>query len=239
MNIALIFAGGIGQRFGSHPTPKQFLTLYDKPIIIYTLEKFQNHPEIDHIVVSCVSGWEEKLKEMAEKYNITKLKHVVTGGQTSQESKLNALHKIEEYAPKDAIVLLHDGVRPLIDGDLITRNIECVKKHGNAVTVDPFTETGVVSYDKKTVGSVLDRDKLYIAKAPQSFYLKQLLYAHEQGRSMPETVAIDTCSILSKLGHQIFFVECGSTNIKITRQEDYFIFKALFDFNNSNNKNAE
>lgn len=231
-NFAVIFAGGAGQRMQNASTPKQFLKLYGKPIIIYTLEKFQTHEKIDGIIVPCIDGWQDHLKDLATRFGITKLIKIVTGGRTSQESKLIALKAMKDICASDDIVLMHDAVRPLITHDLISTNIECVKMHGNAITVDPFTETGVVSSDGHTVEKTIERHLLYIAKAPQSFYYKDALEAHEKGQYMPDNITIDTCTIMTVLGKTVHFVKCDGQNIKITRPNDYYIFKALYDYQN-------
>ncbi len=233
MNVAIIFAGGTGQRMKTAACPKQFLKLYGKPIIIYTLEVFQQHSAIDKIIIPCVSGWEDSLRTMCQDYGITKLYKIVPGGKNTQESKLNALHGLADLCHDDDIVLMHDAVRPMITPQLITDNIEAVKKYGSAITADPFTETGVVSTDGVTVESTIERSKLYIAKAPQSFYYKDVLTAHEQGQSMPDSITIDTCTLMTALGKTLHFVQCDFANIKITRPDDYYIFKALVDLRES------
>lgn len=233
MNIAVIFAGGTGQRMRNTARPKQFLELYGKPIIIYTVEIFQNHPDIDAIIVPCVAGWHDYLREIAEKYGITKLLRVVPGGKTTQESKLNALYALREVCKDNDIVLMHDAVRPLITPKLIDDNIASVKAYGTAITVDPFTETGIISEDGQTVSETIERQKLYIAKAPQSFYYGEVLAAHEAAKTMPEATTIDTCTIMTALGKPLHFVPCDSSNIKITRPEDYYIFKAIHDLRES------
>lgn len=233
MNVAVIFAGGTGQRMRNTARPKQFLELYGKPIIIYTLEIFQNHPEIDAIVVPCVAGWHEYLQKIAEEYGITKLLRIVPGGKTTQDSKLNALYALREVCKDEDIVLMHDAVRPLITPKLIDDNIAAVKTFGSAITVDPFTETGIVSEDGQTVSETIERQKLYIAKAPQSFYYGDVLAAHEAAKTMPEATTIDTCTIMTALGKTLHFVPCDGSNIKITRPEDYYIFKAIHDLRES------
>lgn len=233
MNVAIIFAGGTGQRMKNSVKPKQFLELYGKPVIIYTLEVFQNHPEIDRIIVPCLSGWETYLEELGRQYKITKLTNVVTGGKTSQESKYQALTALKNICADDDIVIMHDAVRPLVTPKLISDNLDCVRKNGSAITVDPFTETGVISTDGKTVDSTIERCKLYIAKAPQTFYYKDALWAHEKGQDMPESITIDTCTLMRALGKTLSFVKCESTNIKITTSDDYYIFKALYDLKES------
>ena len=234
MNVVLVFAGGTGQRMRNTACPKQFLELYGKPIIIYTLEIFQNHPQIDAIVVPCVEGWHDHLRQLAEKYGITKLLKIVPGGRTSQESKLSALWALKDVCKPDDIVLMHDAVRPLITAKVIDDNLESVKKFGNAITVDPFTETGIISEDGNTVEATIERRKLYIAKAPQTFYYKDVLEAHEAAQTMPDTTTIDTCTIMTALGKQLYFVPCDCSNIKITTPEDYYIFKALYDLRERN-----
>lgn len=233
MNVAIIFAGGTGQRMRNTAVPKQFLKLYGKPIIIYTLEIFQSHPDIDAIIVPCVAGWQDRLQGMADQFGITKLIKIVPGGKTSQESKLSALHALKNTCKPNDIVLMHDAVRPLITAKTIDDNLECVKKFGNAITVDPFTETGIVSEDGETVADTIERQKLYIAKAPQSFYYGEALAAHEAAQFMPETTTIDTCTIMTALGKKMYFVPCGSSNIKITTPEDYYIFKTIYDLRES------
>lgn len=233
MNVAIIFAGGTGQRMRNTSCPKQFLNLYGKPIIIYTLEIFQNHPMIDAIIVPCLSGWHEKLQEMADRFGIKKLIKIVPGGRTSQESKLSALQELRSVCQDDDIVLLHDAVRPLITSKLIDDNLESVRRFGNAITVDPFTETGVISEDGITVEKAIERQKLYIAKAPQSFYYRDALDAHQRAQEMPDTTTIDTCTIMTVLGKKLHFVPCERTNIKITTPEDYYIFKAIYDLRES------
>ena len=233
MTVAVIFAGGTGQRMKNTAVPKQFLELYGKPIIIHTLEIFQNHPNVDAIIIPCVAGWHEHLQRMADKFGITKLIKIVPGGKTSQESKLSALYALKDICKPDDVVLMHDAVRPLITAKTIDDNLECVKAFGNAITVDPFTETGIVSEDGKTVSDTIERQKLYIAKAPQTFYYGDVLAAHEAAKTMPETTTIDTCTIMTTLGKKLHFVPCECSNIKITTPEDYYIFKTIYDLRES------
>ena len=233
MNVALVFAGGTGQRMRNSARPKQFLELYGKPVIAYTLEIFQAHQEIDAIVVPCLEGWLDHLQRIAEKYGISKLIKVLPGGATSQQSKLLALRALRDVCRDDDIILMHDAVRPLITCRLIDDNLTCIRQFGNAITVDPFTETGVVSEDGKTVETTIERKKLYIAKAPQTFYYGDALWAHEAAQNMPDSTTIDTCTIMTTLGKELHFVPCQSSNIKITTPEDYYIFKAIHDLQES------
>lgn len=234
MNVAVINAGGTGQRMRNSGRPKQFLELYGKPIIAYTLEVFQSHPDIDVIAVACVEGWLDRLREIRDKFGLSKLTRIMPGGVTTQESKLLALRNLRDICKDDDAVVIHDAVRPLIDHKLIDDHLTCLRQFGNAIAVTPFTETGVVSEDGRTLDGTIDRSKLYIAKSPQTFFYGEALYAHEAAQEMPPSLTIDTCSIMSALGKKLYFVPCLSNNIKITTPEDYYIFKAIHDLHESN-----
>ena len=173
MTNVLIFAGGSGTRMNSRARPKQFLQFYGKELIIHTLENFQNHPEIDGIVVVCIADWIPYLRKLLEKYEIDKVKTVVSGGCTGQESIYKGLCAIHEYASDDSIVLVHDGVRPFVNEQLISECIKSVNEHGSAITVTPAIETIVTITDEK-ITSITDRSKCYHAKAPQCFLLGEL-----------------------------------------------------------------
>ena len=229
MNVALVFAGGSGQRMKNSAKPKQFLELYGKPIIIYTLEVFERHPEIDVVVIPCIAGWENYLQRLLDKFGIKTVKKILTGGKDTQESKMIALRYLQTICKEDDIVLLHDAVRPLVTEKLITDNLAAVREYGNGITCVPFTETAIVSDDGKQIDRTIIRNTMYVAKAPQSFYFKDVLYAHEKGENMPYTITIDTCSLMTELGVKLHMVPCETTNIKITTPEDFFLFKALVD----------
>jgi len=233
MNIAIVFAGGSGQRMKSSAKPKQFLELYGKPIIVFTLEAFEHHPDIDMVIVPCIAGWEGYLQNLLDKFHLTKVKGIVTGGKDTQESKMNALRYLEPLCKGDDIVILHDAVRPLINEKMITDNINSVKQHGSAICAVPFTETGIISDDGVSTGETIVRNTLYIAKAPQGFYFKDVLEAHTIGETMSYALTIDTCSLMTELGKTLHLVPCETTNIKITTTEDFFIFKALVDLQES------
>ena len=153
MNIALIFAGGSGKRMNTKARPKQFLELHGKPIIIYTLEQFEMQPSVDGIVVVCLEGWISHLERMIRKFGMEKVKAIVPGGASGQESIFNGVKKIHELYPEDAVVLVHDGVRPLIDGDTIQAAIECTLEHGSAITTAPAIETITVSRGEEAKSS--------------------------------------------------------------------------------------
>ena len=229
MNIAMVFAGGVGQRMNTKTMPKQFLELHQKPIIIYTLEQFDNHPEIDGIVISCLESWIPYLEKLVKKFSITKVKAIVPGGDTGQDSIYNGINKAYELFPKDSIVLIHDAVRPIINEELITNNIATVKKYGNAITVSQAIETIVLKDNELShVGKILSRDECLLAKAPQCFYLKDIYKAHEKARS-ENLEFIDSASMMQFYGTELFTVIGPAENIKITTPVDFYTFRAIID----------
>lgn len=228
MNYALIFAGGCGRRMNSKSRPKQFLELHGKEIIIYTIEHFEKHPDIEGIVVVCIKEWIDYLKRILDKNGIKKVKWIVPGGETGQDSIYNGLKVLHDNCKNEDIVLIHDGVRPLIDEQLITENIESVKNHGSAITVAPVIETVMLADDDKVYKSV-ERSKCNMAKAPQSFFLKDIYAAHEKAREEGIHDKIDSATMMSDYGHSLYTVKCGYENIKITTPSDYFTFRALID----------
>ncbi len=228
MNNVLIFAGGAGRRMNSRSKPKQFLKLYGKEIIIHTLENFQNHPEVDNIVVVCIKGWIEYLQKLLAQYDMDKVRLIVAGGKTGQESIYNGLRALSDFAPDDSIVLVHDGVRPFVTDTLISDCIKSVKKNGSAITVTPAVET-IVELDGKKIQTITDRSKCYLAKAPQCFYLGELLAAHEKAIKDGNTSMIDSASLMKHYGHSLYVVPGSADNIKITTPADFYTFRALYD----------
>jgi 2-C-methyl-D-erythritol 4-phosphate cytidylyltransferase len=230
MNIAVIFAGGTGERMHTKDRPKQFLMIHGKPIIVHTIEHFQNHSEIDGIIVACIESWIPYMEEMAYRYRLDKIGKIVPGGETGQMSIYHGLKAAEEiYGKKDNIVLIHDGVRPLIDEETITKNIQSVKKNGSAVTCAPVKETVILREDNKKVGDVVPRDRSLIAKAPQSFVLSDILAVEEKAIADGYTNAIDSCTLMRDYGHDIYIVEGKYENIKVTTPEDFYTFRAISD----------
>lgn len=230
MNIAVIFAGGSGQRMHTKDIPKQFLEMHGKPIIIYTLEIFEKHPEIDAIVIACKKEWIEYLNELLYKYRIGKVKKVVSGGETGQLSIYNGLVAAEEVsAGEKSVVLIHDGVRPLIDAKVITDNISSVKKHGAAITTAVVKETILVVNDAEAIDAVPDRAHSRVAKAPQSFWLNDILAAHKRAQSEGMIDCIDSCTLMKGYGYPLFLVDGPYENIKITTPDDFYTMRALID----------
>jgi 2-C-methyl-D-erythritol 4-phosphate cytidylyltransferase len=236
MNIALIFAGGTGRRMSSSPdsVPKQFLELYGKPIIVYTLEKFENHDEIGGIIIVCLSSWIPQMRKYVRKFNLTKVRSIVPGGRNGQESIYHGLREAKTQYPDDTIVLVHDGVRPLVSPDTISKDIACVEKNGNAVTVVPATETIFLdNSDDGKVGRILDRSQCAMARAPQGFRLGQLLECHEKAKEEGKTDFIDSASMIKYFGYELYTVEGRTENIKITTPIDFYIFRAIVDAHES------
>lgn len=229
MNIAIIFAGGTGQRMNTASKPKQFLELHGKPIIIYTLEHFQNHPLIDGIVVVCLTEWIAYCQELLENYHITKVVKIVPGGKNGQESIFNGLQAAHELYAGEAIVLIHDGVRPLINEQVICDAIKCVKEKGSAVTVSPAVETIVRKKADGHVGDIFDRSNCEMAKAPQCFFLQDIYNAHLQALKENKHDFIDSASIMQYYGHELSTVVGPVENIKITTPADFYIFRAIID----------
>ncbi|MEG1581445.1 MAG: IspD/TarI family cytidylyltransferase [Bacteroidaceae bacterium] len=225
-NIAVIFAGGSGKRMNTKSKPKQFLELHGKPIIVYTLELFENHPEMDAIYVACIEGWIPYLQKLIRKFDLTKVKGVVAGGNTGQESIYNALQAAERDFKNDDLVLIHDGVRPLIDDATISDNIETATREGNCITCVAATETLVV---QQTDGSlhIPTRDRSLIARAPQTFRLGDILAAHRNAIAEGRTDFIDSCTLMSTYGARIATTIGPSENIKITTPTDFFMFRAI------------
>lgn len=234
MNIAIIFAGGLGQRLnnGENSTPKQFLKINDKPIIIRTLELFQTHKDIDKIYISIHPDYYEYMQDLVKYYYITKTSGIVNGGKTGQESIYKALKLAQKENPQDSIVLIHDGVRPNITEEVITKNIECTKKNGNAITCTSCFETILISDNGINPEHVPYRKDTYAAQAPQTFHLGEVIEAHEITRKTNPnyTDIVDTCTLYKTLNKKTFMVKGNRGNIKITTIEDLYILRALIRY---------
>ncbi|MCQ2481670.1 MAG: 2-C-methyl-D-erythritol 4-phosphate cytidylyltransferase [Clostridia bacterium] len=228
MNYAVIFAGGTGQRMNTKNKPKQFLELNNKPIIIHTIEYFDEHPEIDGIVVVCLEEWIPYMEKLLQKFCINKVLKVVKGGDTGQHSIRNGLFALyeNENVPKDSIVLIHDGVRPLITPEIITDCIECAKKNGNSVTVTPATETIISVNENDEIKEVMDRSICRMARAPQCFVLEEIVEAHHKADA-EDFSAIDSAMLMSHYGATLHVVQGPPENIKITTPSDFYIFRAI------------
>lgn len=225
--IALIFAGGMGERMEGARIPKQFLEIGGKSIIVRTVEHFQNHPLVDAIVVVCVESWIGTFLTQARQFRLSKVAKVVRGGATGQESIYNGLCAIADIETSESIVLVHDGVRPLIDEGTITRCVDSVAEKGCTATVAPAIETIIEEKDGK-VSRVVDRANCRLARAPQGFWAGELAAAHE--KAMKDGISfIDSISLMAHYGYEVFTVDGPIENIKITSPRDFFALKGYMD----------
>ena len=228
MNIAILTAGGVGSRT-HQDIPKQFLNVENKPILIYTLQAFQAHPNIDEICVVILEGWDQILWAYAKQFNITKLKYVVTGGETGQDSIFNGLNAIRPNHSDDDVVIIHDGNRPLVSQDIITDNLVKQRKYGSAVTSIPCTEVVFVSEDGESSEKSIPRENLQRTQTPHSYTLGKLWWAHMEAKKRGITGTAASCSLMEALGEKTYFSQGSEKNLKITTVEDIDIFKALLN----------
>lgn len=231
MNYVLIFAGGVGSRMGSD-IPKQFLLVDNKPIIMHVIEKFDSHKEIDGILIVSKEEYIDKCRDLCKEYGFSKVLDVVKGGETGQGSIYNGLCALVSNYSKDKyndIVLVHDGVRPLITHELISNNIACVKKNGNSISVSKAIETVIRIDEDGMVKDTVDRSECRNAKAPQCFILGDLFDTHEKALSQGIRDSIDSATLMSRYGTNLHTVECEPENIKITTPNDYYMFKGMYD----------
>lgn len=230
MNIAIVFAGGSGIRMGS-AVPKQFIEIDGVPILALTLGIFQRHSQIDGIYLVGNPAYRNETRDVVERYGISKVRRIVDGGASAQDSIYNGLKAVAEDLPGETIVILHDGVRPYLDPLVINANIESVRLHGNAVTFTPCFETLVISKNGETISDIPFRRESYSAQAPQSFRLSDILSAHERIRMTQSGYAdmVDQATIYWKLGIPIHLVKGNRGNIKVTTPEDVYMLRALME----------
>lgn len=228
MNIGVIFAGGVGKRMHSKDRPKQFLEIYNKPIIVHTIEYFERNKMIDAVVVVCVEEWIEYFNVLVYKFRLNKVKKVIQGGKTGQLSIYNGLCAAKEIANgPEAIVLIHDGVRPLITDTLLTKNIQDVLQYGTSITAGIVKETIVEIDDDQEIRLVPDRAHSRVAKAPQCFYLKDILTAHNRALSEGKDDFIDSCTMMKYYGYKLHMTDGPYENIKITTPDDFYTMRAI------------
>ena len=226
MNIALIIAGGSGQRM-NQDIPKQFLNVYDKPVIIYTLEKFQKHPDIDAIEVVCLDGWHETLAAYCKQFHITKLENIISGGENGQSSIRNGIVDLQKRHEKDDIVLIHDAIRPMVSDEIISDCVHVCKAFGNAISVIPCAEVMLRTTDGISSREQVPRDNLKRTQTPQAACLGSLLQMHQKALERGITNSVATCTLFIELGETLYFSLGSEKNIKLTTPEDIEIFKAL------------
>ena len=226
-NIALIIAGGVGART-HQDIPKQFINVQDKPVIIYTLEVFQSHPNIDAIEVVCLDGWHDILWAYAKQFGITKLENIVKGGETGQESIRNGLFDlVKRYHDDDDIVLIHDAIRPLVSADIISDNIRVCRTYGNATTVVPCTSVMLRTGDSVVSEDQIPRDDLKITQTPQTFHINELVEVHKDAVKRNMEPSIASCALYIEMGKKVYLSAGSEKNIKLTTSEDIEIFSAL------------
>ncbi len=226
MNIALLIVGVTGNRMGQD-IPKQFLTVNEKPVIIYTLETFQNHPQIDAIAVVCIKGWETVLQSYANQFNITKLKHIIPGGDCGQTSIRNGVYELERHYSKSDIVLIHDAIRPMVSDEIISDCIAITKEHGNAITCIPCAEAMLETEDSIISCGSYPRERLKRTQTPQGFKIGDICDLHRQALEKGITNSVASCTLMIEMGKQVYFSKGSEKNIKLTTVEDIDIFKAL------------
>ncbi len=228
MNIAIIIAGGTGNRMGQD-IPKQFINVYDKPVLIYTLESFQRHQLIDAIEVVCINGWENMVQAYANQFNITKLKWIVPGGNSAQESIRNGVYNLEGECSKGDTIIIHDGIRPLVDDSVLTDVIEKAHKYGNAVTSMPYNEQiFVVSNDDETTTTkFIPRETLRRVSTPQAynFELIDSKYHEAFEKNIGVVGSHYTNTMMVELGVRLHFAKGSDKNIKLTTKDDLELFK--------------
>ena len=226
MNIGLIIAGGSGKRM-MQDIPKQFLNVNDKPVIIYTLEAFQRHPNIDGIVVVCIEGWTEILSAYCKQFQITKLENIVLGGPNGQDSIRNGIMDIATRHSDDDIVLIHDAIRPMVSEEIISDCIRVARSKGNAISVVPCTAAMLSTINGESSTGMVPRDNLKTTQTPQAATLGKLVWAHKEALNRGITASVATCTMFIELGETLYFSLGSEKNIKLTTPEDLEIFKAL------------
>ena len=233
MNYAIILAAGVGQRMRNGGMPKQFLKLMGKPIVVYTLEKFEQCEDVDKIVIVCHGGYTDYMKKIIDLYQIAKVEKIIVGGKDRQESLCQGLEVVKEIGGRDDdIVIIHDGVRPLVDITTIQENIRVAKMYGCAITAHPVTETVVITdKDSAKIDDLKKRSDTYSMTAPQSFQIGKILYAYEKLKDIDcgDVPLLDAAMVYAKTVGDIQIVKEQGLNIKITTPEDYYYLKAILE----------
>lgn len=231
MVVALLTAAGTGSRMGQD-IPKQFIHVNNKPLIVYTLEAFQNHPSIDAIVCVTLPNWIDVLKAYALQFNITKLKWVVPGGSTGQESIHNGLMTIKENVDGDVTVMVHDGNRCLVSSEIISNSLAVYKEHGSAVAAIPCVEAVFFSEDNGSSSvTSIPREQLYRTQTPHTYSLEKLLWAHDEAAKRDITNTAASCTLMQALGETVYFSKGSEENLKITTTDDLEMFEVLLHTN--------
>lgn len=226
MNVALLTAAGVGSRM-HQDIPKQFIHVDDKPVIIYTMEAFQRHPSIDAIIVVTLDSWKDVLWSYAKQFNITKLRWVVAGGSSGQESIRNGLDELRKHLSDNDVVMVHDGNRPLVSSEIISDSLVTYKKYGSAVAVIPCTEVVFESDDGRSSCKSIPREKLFRTQTPHTYKFGDLYDAHLEADKRGITNTAASCNLMQQLGKMTYFSKGSEENLKITTTDDLKIFKSL------------
>ena len=227
-NIALIISGGVGNRMGQD-IPKQFLNVCDKPVIVYTMECFQRHPEIDGIVIVCIDGWHEMVRSYAKQFGIAKLDSVVSGGKTGFESIVNGTKEVERLYGPDTLILVHDVIRPNLSEKIISENIRVCHEKGNAITCIPCQEAMLFTEDREESHESINRDNLLRTQTPQTFYVRDLRKVQDEALAKGMTNTVASCTLMIEMGYSVYKADGSEKNVKLTTPDDIEIFKALLN----------
>lgn len=229
-NIALIIAGGVGSRMGLE-IPKQFVNINNKPVIIYTLEAFEKLPQIDAIEIVCIKGWEETLKDYLKKFNITKVKWIVEGGNSGQESIRNGIFNLEDKISPEDNVIIHDGVRPMLDEEIILDVIAKCNLYGNGISSMPYNEQIFLKDDEESTTQYIPRETLRRMVTPQAYKFSLIDNAYHE--AFEKQIGISGSSyantMMVELGHKLYFAAGSDKNIKLTTPDNLLIFKAMLE----------
>lgn len=235
MNIAIIIAGGSGQRVGQD-IPKQFINVYDKPILIYTLEGFQKHPQIDEIGLVCLDGWHDVVRAYAKQFNIDKLKWIISGGKTAQESICEGVYYLEGKCHDEDTIIIHDGIRPLVDDSVLSDVIMKCEKYGNAVTALPYNEQIFIADNEVSTVRYIPRKSLRRVATPQAYKYGRLDAAYHEAYEKETGIygSSYTNTMMVELGERLYFANGSDKNIKITTKDDLELFKAYLKMEKDN-----
>lgn len=231
MNVAVLLAGGVDPTF-KMDIPKQFVNVYNRPIIVYTMEIFQNHPEIDAIMVACIPGWENMVNAYAKQFNISKLRWVIQGGKCGQETSKLAVDKLMEFCREEDIIVIHDAIRPMVSDEIISDSIYTCKKKGMGVAAVTSMDNVMMTDDGMTGKLSISRYSFRRIQTPQTYLLGALKQAHEEAVCRNVRDENDTNNMISRLGRNVSFSKGSDTNLKINTVEDVAMFKALYTMKN-------
>lgn len=231
MNTALILAGGVDSRF-KMDIPKQFVNVNNRPVIVYTLEIFQNHPDIDEIIVICLDGWQEMVRVYGKQFNISKLTGIISGGKDAQESTYKGLQYLKNKMDQGDIVVIHDAIRPLVSKEIISKSIKMCQKKGMGVAATYIMDTIMHSENGKEGNQSINRYQIMKVQTPQAFDYKLIVELHERAIREKCMGAWDNSSMITNLGEKVYFSEGSDLNMKINTVEDVEMFKALYKMKN-------